>query len=647
MNPTLYPSEDSYAFKFTTFNRTTILDEEDVAEQPKNITIPLYIHQRLCLQKMLKLEQTARIEYTAKDSRIFDEDNIKQMSTNYGFLADEPGYGKSLTMLAVIAIKPSLDPRDIIDQLTTGQNFSYTSRAEDLYSSKVRITANLIIMQAGLVQDQWHQYCDQHTSGLRIHNISRANHLPSRKNDDNYVTTLVNFFNQFDIVLLGDTMYENLPADFVSSVLFSRLIIDEADSIRIKYGVKNGVPLAVFTWFITASVSNLMNIHSHQMEFEDNREHYNQKGIRCHASRFSASQLIKSLLKEYPLHKRTIQNTVIVRNSLEFIKKTISIPTPVFKQLFVKDNKIYSMVQGIVSDDIMRMINAGDEQSAINSLNISESDEANLIIALTANLETKLHNLMNEKNMRENHKFSSENARKQSLESIEEQICAAKSDIEKLKSRVEYSMGSEECPICYEDFVNVECKMMITCCKSVSCSKCMLVHLANKNLCFNCRGPITQDMVRKISSGSGSSSLVQTKIGEMKQDLYKTKTEALKSILEELDYKNVPLKILIFSDFDNSYFQLVDLMSRMGIHMERLQGNTSQKLETFNNATKSTVLFLNSNFCGAGINITSATQVIQWHQIPENKVKQIIGRAQRINRTTTLGVYQIFFENEK
>ena len=53
------------------------------------------------------------------------------------------------------------------------------------------------------------------------------------------------------------------------------------------------------------------------------------------------------------------------------------------------------------------------------------------------------------------------------------------------------------------------------------------------------------------------------------------------------------------------------------------------------------VLFLNSNYNGAGINLQESTDIILYHDMNEDMKKQIIGRANRIGRKLQLSVHYL------
>lgn len=61
---------------------------------------------------------------------------------------------------------------------------------------------------------------------------------------------------------------------------------------------------------------------------------------------------------------------------------------------------------------------------------------------------------------------------------------------------------------------------------------------------------------------------------------------------------------------------------------------------------KITVLLLNANFFGAGMNLQMATDVVIYHRFTKELEQQVIGRAQRMGRETALTVYYLLHDNE-
>jgi hypothetical protein len=56
---------------------------------------------------------------------------------------------------------------------------------------------------------------------------------------------------------------------------------------------------------------------------------------------------------------------------------------------------------------------------------------------------------------------------------------------------------------------------------------------------------------------------------------------------------------------------------------------------------------LNAQHYGSGLNLQMATDIIIYHELDIELETQVIGRAQRLGRTTQLNVYYLLNDNEK
>jgi SNF2 family DNA or RNA helicase len=65
-----------------------------------------------------------------------------------------------------------------------------------------------------------------------------------------------------------------------------------------------------------------------------------------------------------------------------------------------------------------------------------------------------------------------------------------------------------------------------------------------------------------------------------------------------------------------------------------------KRLKSFRERDTS-VIFLNSTFNGAGINLQEATDIILYHEMSTDTQNQILGRANRIGRQKPLQVHHL------
>ena len=68
--------------------------------------------------------------------------------------------------------------------------------------------------------------------------------------------------------------------------------------------------------------------------------------------------------------------------------------------------------------------------------------------------------------------------------------------------------------------------------------------------------------------------------------------------------------------------------------------NRQKNINKFKN-NNCQVIFINSKFNSAGINLPETTDIILYHEMDDNIKQQIIGRAQRIGRKESLSVHNL------
>lgn len=103
----------------------------------------------------------------------------------------------------------------------------------------------------------------------------------------------------------------------------------------------------------------------------------------------------------------------------------------------------------------------------------------------------------------------------------------------------------------------------------------------------------------------------------------------------EIIQNNPRGKFIVFSDFCETFELIKPLLSKHGIAHTDLKGTKlqrEQKLESFKMDDVS-VIFLNSQFNGAGINLQVATDVILFHEVDPQVEIQTIARVNRMPRT--------------
>ena len=124
------------------------------------------------------------------------------------------------------------------------------------------------------------------------------------------------------------------------------------------------------------------------------------------------------------------------------------------------------------------------------------------------------------------------------------------------------------------------------------------------------------------------------------EEKLKTKKDTVMDIIKDCVQKN--RKVILFSSYDETFDIIRNNLDENNIDFAELSGQRSvreSKLEKFVSG-RINVIFLNSRFNGAGINLEVADDIILYHRMTEGIRKQVLGRALRIDRKESLIVHE-------
>jgi SNF2 family DNA or RNA helicase len=105
----------------------------------------------------------------------------------------------------------------------------------------------------------------------------------------------------------------------------------------------------------------------------------------------------------------------------------------------------------------------------------------------------------------------------------------------------------------------------------------------------------------------------------------------------------------VFSRYDNPFENIESAVNTLGIQVKHVKGNknaVTATLKAFETGTTQCLL-LNSQYAGAGLNITAATHVILLHAMTHEEEKQVLGRAYRIGRSGALTFIKLLHKGEE
>jgi|694.fasta_scaffold00094_82 hypothetical protein len=394
-----------------------------------------------------------------------------------------------------------------------------------------------------------------------------------------------------DVVLVTPTNYNDLIKSY-SRYAWKRFIFDEPGHNKV-IGMKN--IQAGFYWLVTATPSHIISQHRNGRE-----------------------SFMKKIIGDDCTHIEDQFAGMIIKNDLDFVKSSFNM-TPTYYYDYDCFQPLYRALVGLVNDNIKSMIEADNIEGAIEALggtktkNILELVKQKLLEELE-NIESKIriYILRNESS-----KIEEWNSKKRLISN----------KLLTIENRFE-SMISGNCNICFEKLSN---PIMEPSCNNLFCGRCILTWLQTKQNCPLCRQNIVVNQLIYMD---------ENKSIESKSENHKlTKQEMIVKIIKE----KPDSKFIIFSSYDQTFDQIHLALADNNINFKLLKGSVQQIQRTINDYKSGDlqVLFLNSKFNGSGINLQETTDIILYHDMSEATKTQLIGRANRIGRTSPLHVHQL------
>lgn len=586
-------------------------DDDPKSSQPNKIKVALKPHQLTSLHKAIQLEQAKSIKTELNDV-------IYESKTNIGIIGDIVGYGKTIIALSIIA-ECNLDDiyeNNEVTQTVGKTNAVYSGSISVKYDKTEKnldvdneienalIKTTLIVVPRGPVYNQWKNMIEKFTT-LKCLTLDNKRTLDNVIPRTNY-TDIKNFFEQYDAILIKDTTLKVMNSEYMFTYtkynqlnMFYRVILDEAHIIKTTdFHYK-------FLWLVTNSYNE-----------------YNRH----------ISDVFHQLLK------RNIYFT-LVKNKREYIENSFELPIPIEKHYLCKINKQFSILTMYVNNSVRNRINVNDISGAIQELGGTQETEECLVNSVKNDF---LRNIKNkEKELAYIQSLEIEQALKDNrIKNIKQELDRLNERLESMLERIQ-DISEKTCPVCLE---NVEDPIYLGC-SHILCGRCLFKIVENKVatrmnntrhsiLCPECRTPITNNSIKAI---------VNNKSNDTDAKKVFTKEEWLYKIISEKPEG----KFLIFSNLDTSFINVCDVLLNNNISFTEIKGNTGRMikiLENFKNGTLRVIL-LNTTHAGCGIDISMATDVIMYNDMPIER-HQAIGRAQRVGRTEPLTIHHLCYPHE-
>ena len=612
-----------------------VLDDSFPKEtQPEQIKLPLKQHQLTLLNKCIELENSSNVPIKLQDTIHNTESELK---STFGIIGDIVGSGKTITVLSLIAKQITL--KNKLPKVYGKGSITCTETS----LNDLLVEPYNIIVVPHTIYKQWKTTIETYTT-LSYFGINNKKTFEEFKEIFSKEET-ANTFNK-EIILVSNTRFSefnNFTSDLWNraNYQFSRYIFDEADMMKISgYQFIN----CSFMWFVTSSYKSLLNPYSRivwKNDAGETSEYYNYSlgfKIRSCEGGLTNSGFIKNYMTNNVIsYPNKYKKHLVLRNSDEYVRTAFNLPDYIKNIIKCKTPHYLKILDKNVSQAIINHINAGDLKGAIDKVDCAKFNEHDLIKGITKDLEIKMENLQIEFDMKYKMTFSSDKAKEESLKKIHQKMEEIKRKINSIQEKLK---SSDMCAICYDDLNNTS---ISPCCNTKYCFECISTWLHQNNQCPFCRAKIGFNSLIIVTDDATKQ--------KKEEDVLLSKLNNLKTIIEK-QMSSPKFKMLIFSEYYNSFEQIETLIKSYGINYSCVMGTTNTINKTLrlyketDSPDKIDILLLNANYCANGINLENSSDIVLYHSMNKDTTTQVIGRGQRPGRTEPLNVWNLCYENE-
>jgi hypothetical protein len=194
------------------------------------------------------------------------------------------------------------------------------------------------------------------------------------------------------------------------------------------------------------------------------------------------------------------------------------------------------------------------------------------------------------------------------------------------KLQIQHKVRENECMICLDPCTY---PTIVNCCYQLYCGACLLKNTLLSPKCPTCRsvlGPINMCCMASLEPDQCI--------------IMNTKMEICLNILQT----NKDKQIIIYSAFDNIYYQLFEEMDKLGLKVERIENNLFSLRKTIQRYQQgiTNVIFISNVEMIRGLSLPSTSHLIFYHELPVSEWKEVlIHSAQRLGRTEPLQIVHL------
>jgi len=187
-------------------------------------------------------------------------------------------------------------------------------------------------------------------------------------------------------------------------------------------------------------------------------------------------------------------------------------------------------------------------------------------------------------------------------------------------------IAENECVICFESCTY---PTIVNCCYQVYCGACLLTNTLLNHKCPTCREVVRIENICCLTLWSPEQTLLSRTKLEVCLDLFAAHPKGI---------------MLLYSPFNNIYYELFEGIDKLGRHAERIENNLFSLRKTMKNirAGKTSIIFVSDVEILRGFSLLPITHLIFYHELPAFEKKQVLlHSSQRMGRTNPMNVLHL------
>lgn len=514
------------------------------------------------------------------------------LTTSIGFLCDPPGAGKTLTMLLHLLTSSEPAPTPFYTRTCMSGCVNLTTHA---IGHMLELETDLVIVPRGTLR-QWSD-CLSRMLGRALTGGRRSLVKATLKPADCEAVLQ----GSYSLVITAESGARALSdSETYGMVRFRRIVIDEADSVRIP---AFRLPYAKFRWMVTATPYSFPKVVE-----------------------------LRAFMGDVRGSRELLDATVMIASTPEFVQSSLQLQPYVEHNVQVRRSTLNRYLRTLVPDGVMNALDANDTRAAVSMLGLdSVADEDNLIRAVMAKRKQELKDLRK--------MFAT--APVSLLQGLEVRITEAERVVANIEERIR---SADCCPIGLCDFTPQCVRAVVPCCHNTFLFLNIMSALQRQPLCPLCKASLNPRHLVVIDPGEKKAQAQAAPPPPPELPDVQTHSSSLmafQAVLQHIYLENPRARVLVFSDYDMHEYERA--LADMAIRSGELKGHTAHIGSTIARFEKGELqaLTVSVRHFGAGLNLHMADHIVVVHRLNSDRYTQLIGRSQRPGRTGQLNVWRL------